>query len=129
VVSDNAPDGSTWKPEDFRRRRPGKKQFRRFVSLGSALPRVIKRLKLQDTVAEQRLIAAWASVVGEKVAGHTKPLYVERKTLVVAVDNPSWMTQLVFLKPEIMRKLAARGGAGLVSDLRFVPERSRPSSP
>jgi predicted nucleic acid-binding Zn ribbon protein len=96
------------------------------VSLRSALPRVIKGLKLQDTVAQQRVIAAWPAAVGEKVVAHTRALYIERKVLVVAVNSPAWMTQLAFLKPQILRKLAARGGQGLVEDLRFVPERSRP---
>ncbi|MBM3323467.1 DUF721 domain-containing protein [candidate division WOR-3 bacterium] len=116
-------------PGSPRRGRAGRKPLRRFQRLGSVLPRVVKGLKLQDAVAEQQVVAAWPECVGAKVAEHTRALYVERESLVVAVDSPAWMTELSFLRPQILAQLAKRTGPGLVRDLRFVPGRSRSSSP
>ncbi len=109
--------------------RTGRRLRGRFQHLGSVLPKVVKGLKLQGAVVEQQVVAAWPECVGDKVAQHTRALYVERKSLVVAVDSPAWMTQLAFLRPQILARLAEKKGPGLVEDLRFVPERSRPSSP
>lgn len=44
--------------------------------------------------------------------------------MVVAVDSPAWLTQLTFLKPELLKKVAGRVGKGRVSDLQFVLARA-----
>ncbi len=116
-------------PDSRRRGRAGRKPSRRFQRLGSVLPRVVKGLKLQDAVVEQQVVAAWPECVGARVAEHAQALYVERKSLVISVDSPAWMTELAFLRPQILARLEERLGAGLVEDLRFVPGRSRPASP
>jgi predicted nucleic acid-binding Zn ribbon protein len=81
---------------------------------------VLRRLGLDKELAAQRAVTIWPEVVGAKVAAHTKALAVEDKTLLVAVDGPVWMTQLVFLKAALMRKLCGRVGPGLIADIRFV---------
>ncbi len=45
---------------------------------------------------------------------------VDGKTLVIVVDGPAWITQLRFLKPQLLKKIDARVGKGLITDLRFV---------
>jgi predicted nucleic acid-binding Zn ribbon protein len=108
-------------PDESRRHRPSAKYYRRFRTVGSVLPKVVKRLKLQDTLAVQPAVNRWPEIVGDKVARHTHARSVDGKTLIVAVSSPVWMTQLTFLKPRILEKIAARIGKGLITDIRFVP--------
>ncbi len=92
---------------------------RKFHRLGEVLPRVMKRLNLDRVVQEQRVVEVWPEVVGEKIAQHTRATSMQRGVLLVLVDNPGWMTQLTFLKPELLRKLAPRARKGIVKDIRF----------
>ena len=93
---------------------------RRFRSVGSVLPRVLKGLKLDKVLAAQPAVDSWPQIAGPKTAEHTRAVEVDGKTLVVVVDSPAWMVQLRFLKPQLIKKIDARVGRGLITDLRFV---------
>ena len=98
--------------------RPGR--FRKFRSVGSVLPRVLKGLKLDKVLAAQPAVDLWPQIAGPKTAEHTWAVEVDRKTLVIIVDGPAWSAQLRFLKPQLIKKIDARIGKGLITDLRFV---------
>ena len=98
--------------------RPGR--YRKFRSVGSVLPRVLKGLKLDKVMAAQPAVNLWPEVVGPKTAEHTRAVEVDGSTLVVVVDSPAWIAQLRFLKPQLLKKIAGRVGQGLVADVRFV---------
>jgi predicted nucleic acid-binding Zn ribbon protein len=84
------------------------------------LPRVLKGLKLDKVLAAQPAVTLWPEIAGAKTAARTRAVEVERSTLVVVVDSPAWMTQLRFLKPQLLKKIEMRVGRGLVKDIRFV---------
>lgn len=90
------------------------------VSVGRLLPRALRRLDLDRVVEEQHLVSLWPSVVGEKIAAHTTALDLKRGVFRVAVDSQGWMTQLMFLKPQLLRKLVGRARKGAVKDIRFT---------
>jgi len=93
---------------------------RRFRSVGSVLPRVLKGLKLDKMLAAQPAVDLWPEIAGPKTAEHTRAVEVDGKTLVIVVDSPPWIVQLRFLKPQLLRKVAGRVGKGLIDDMRFV---------
>jgi predicted nucleic acid-binding Zn ribbon protein len=95
-------------------------RFRKFRSVGSVLPRVLKGLKLDKVLAAQPAVDLWPQIAGPKTAEHTRAVEVDGKTLVIVVDGPAWMTQLRFLKPQLIKKIDGRMGKGLITDLRFV---------
>ena len=98
--------------------RPAK--YRKFRSVGSVLPRVLKGLKLDKVLAAQPAVTFWPEIAGPKTAEHTRALEVDGNTLVIVVDSPAWIAQLRFLKPQLLKKIAGRVGKGLILDLRFV---------
>jgi predicted nucleic acid-binding Zn ribbon protein len=98
----------------------------RLASLGQLLPRAVKNLRLGSVVEEQRLLALWPDVAGAKLAEHTRAVSLDRGVLVVAVDDPGWLAQLVFLKPKLLAKVAGRVKKGAVKDLRFTLGRTGP---
>jgi len=93
---------------------------RKFRSVGSVLPRVLKGLKLDKVLAAQPAVNLWPQIAGPKTAEHTRAVEVDGKTLVIVVDSPPWSAQLRFLKPQLLKKIDARVGKGLITDLRFV---------
>jgi predicted nucleic acid-binding Zn ribbon protein len=95
-------------------------RYRKFRSVGSVLPRVLKGLKLDKVLAAQPAVTLWPEIAGAKTAAHTRAAEIDDGTLVVVVDSPAWMTQLRFLKPQLLKKIEARIGRGLIKDIRFV---------
>lgn len=93
---------------------------KRFFTIGELLPRVMKRLGMADKLTVYRAVADWPAIVGETIARHAIAQKVEGNTLVVLVDTPAWMTQLFFLKADILNKVAQHIGTGLLTDIRFV---------
>ena len=59
------------------------------------------------------VFSRWEQLVGPAVARHTRPLRLEGGTLVVAVDQPAWATQVRVLAPGILARLTERTGERL----------------
>lgn len=94
-------------------------RLRRFSKVGSCLPGVLRRLGLADIVAAQRAVVLWPEIAGKRVAAHCRAVDVEGKTLIVEVDSPVWLTELVFLKGTMLKAICRRIGGGLVTDVKF----------
>lgn len=98
-------------------------RLRRFRSVGEVLPKVLAKFDLEKVVAGQKAVEAWPGVVGEQIARHARAVGFEQGKLLVVVDNPGWMTQLKYLKPKLIAKLAGLARKGVVSDIRFMLSR------
>jgi hypothetical protein len=96
--------------------------------LSGAMRRALKGLNLDQRMKEARAMALWPDVVGEMLAARTRPLHVNRGTLVVAVASSAWAQQLSLLKPQLIAKLAERVGPNVIRDLRWRtgPQESLP---
>jgi predicted nucleic acid-binding Zn ribbon protein len=56
------------------------------------------------------LFAQWRSIVGDAVADHATPKRLEKRRLVVEVDDPAWATQLKFLESQLLTTLREHAG-------------------
>jgi predicted nucleic acid-binding Zn ribbon protein len=70
-----------------------------------------------------RLAAAWAEVVGPRLAGETAPVSLEGGVLVVAATTGPWGAQARFLAEEIGRRANAALGEEAVRAVRVVVRR------
>lgn len=61
--------------------------------------------------------SCWEEIVGGDVAAHLSPRNLRGTTLVVAVDQGAWATQLAFLSEAILSGLAERLGPSVVERL------------
>ncbi len=80
---------------------------------------MLKSLHLDRMLAEQPAVELWPQAAGEAIAQHARALTIDNGVLTVAVDGAGWLTQLVYLRPELVRRLNALAGRQLVSDIRF----------
>ena len=69
--------------------------------VGESLDRVAASLGLDSS-----LVTRWAELVGASVAEHTRPRALRDGTLLVAVDDPAWATQLRWLEADLLARLA-----------------------
>jgi len=70
-----------------------------------------------EDVAVGSVIGRWREVVGEQIAEHCSPESFEHGRLTIRTDSTAWATNLRLLLPELMTRLAADLGDGVVEDV------------
>lgn len=71
-------------------------------------------------VAEGSVFAQWATVVGDQIAEHATPSTLNEGVLTVEAESTAWATQLRMVQAQILAKIAAAAGDGVVTSLRIV---------
>lgn len=71
-------------------------------------------------VAEGTVFGHWAGVVGEDIAAHAQPVKLENGVLSVAAESTAWATQLRLLQAQLLAKISAAVGPGVVRSLRIA---------
>jgi hypothetical protein len=80
------------------------------VTLSASLDGVVKSLRGPSRRAVGGLFGRWGDAVGAQVADHVRPLKLDGGVLTVEVDDPAWATQIKFLTPMIIERLASVAG-------------------
>ena len=104
-----AADPPAWRP---RTRRP--------VRLGEVLERTVEALGLRSRLDERRVREAWAGIVGEGVAEHSRPLTLKHGRLTVAVPDSVWMHELSLIRHRLVPQLNVRLGRTAVREIRLT---------
>lgn len=105
-----------WEAMDDDGRRPP-------VPVAEGLDRALRALGLPPAAAVQAVFGRWTEMVGERVADHARPVSIDGGRLLVVVDEPGWATQLRYLEADLVRRVAAVAGPGVVTgvDVRVRP--------
>lgn len=98
-----------------RRRRPRRDDPER---LGAAIEGLIDSQGWQEPAAAGSLFGRWAEIVGRDLALHTRPDSLADGELTVSADSTAWATQLRLLAPQLVRRLNAELGHGMVRHVR-----------
>jgi predicted nucleic acid-binding Zn ribbon protein len=88
-------------------------------SVGEVLERLFNKLSIDKKLKEVNALKLWEEVTGEKISRHSLPLFVRQGNLFVRVDNSGWLTQLTYLKREIISKLNERLGGESIKNIYF----------
>jgi predicted nucleic acid-binding Zn ribbon protein len=51
------------------------------------------------------VFSGWAEVVGDHLARHARPVALRRGVLILAVDNPAWVTELRYLEADLLQRI------------------------
>lgn len=84
------------------------------------VPQMLLRASDSDEAREQAVFAAWVIVVGGPIRKVTTPVRLERKTLIVAVPDATWRTQLMGMRGQALFKLNSVLGAPVVTTIEYV---------
>ncbi len=71
-------------------------------------------------VAEGEVFALWSTVVGEQIAAHSGPTALRDGVLHVKAESTAWATQLRMVQSQLLAKIAAAVGDGVVKSLRIT---------
>lgn len=91
--------------------------------ISESLDRVAQGLGAPPATALRAVFNQWATVVGDDLAQHSRPLSLVGGTLVVAVDHPAWATSLRYVGDALLARLDEKAGPGVVTrvDVRVRP--------
>jgi len=90
------------------------------VPIGDALAEVGEELGLAEPRVIGVLSARWPEIVGHAVAEHARLRALRGSTLTIAVDSGPWATQLRYLEADVLARVAALVGDGVVDSVRVV---------
>ncbi|MFP1155214.1 DUF721 family protein [Mycobacterium sherrisii] len=71
-------------------------------------------------VAEGTVFGHWAAVVGQQIADHATPTALHDGVLSVAAESTAWATQLRMIQAQLLAKIAAAVGNGVVTSLKIT---------
>jgi predicted nucleic acid-binding Zn ribbon protein len=111
----------TWKPLPAQ---PGQDNPK---PLGASLDRLNESLGAPSNHVLRTVFGRWEDVVGHALASHATPLSIREGTLVIAVSDVSWATELRWLATELLEKFAAVVGEPVASrvEIRILPASTR----
>ncbi len=95
----------------------------------SVLERTLKGLEIDLPIRTHAIWGAWEEIVGEGVAGQTRPRAVRNGILFIDVSHSTWVQQLQFLKPTLLEKINTFLGTASIQDIRFKLGRIPPVRP
>lgn len=71
-------------------------------------------------VAEGTVLAQWPEVVGDQIAEHAQPTALRDGVLSISAESTAWATQLRMVQAQVLAKIAAAVGDGVVTSLRIT---------
>lgn len=71
-------------------------------------------------VAEGAVLGQWSSVVGHQIADHATPTALNDGVLSVTAESTAWATQLRLMQAQLLAKIAAAVGHGVVISLKIT---------
>jgi predicted nucleic acid-binding Zn ribbon protein len=88
--------------------------------LGSVTRDLARRRGWSTQVAQGMVFGQWETVVGEQIAAHASPTALHDCVLTVSAESTAWATQLRLVQAQLLAKIAAAVGDGVVTSLRIV---------
>jgi predicted nucleic acid-binding Zn ribbon protein len=88
--------------------------------LGAATQDLAKTRGWSPRVAEGTVFGLWQTVVGEQIAEHATPTALREGVLSVSAESTAWATQLRMVQAQLLAKIAAAVGDGVVTSLKIV---------
>ncbi|OBG61762.1 MULTISPECIES: DUF721 family protein [unclassified Mycobacterium] len=88
--------------------------------LGRLARDLAKKRGWSAQVAEGTVLGNWASVVGQQIADHATPTALSDGVLSVAAESTAWATQLRMIQSQLLAKIAAAVGNGVVTQLKIT---------
>jgi predicted nucleic acid-binding Zn ribbon protein len=89
-------------------------------TLGAVTRDLAKTRGWSSRVAEGTVFGQWQTVVGEQIASHATPTALREGVLSVSAETTAWATQLRMVQAQLLAKIAAAVGDGVVTSLRIV---------
>ncbi len=89
-------------------------------TLGALAAGIARQRGWDGKVAEGTVFGRWSHVVGADIASHATPTTLVDGVLHVAAESTAWATQLRLMQAQVLAKINAAVGPGLVTKLSIT---------
>ena len=104
-----------------------KKKVSTGTPLTEVLSALLKKLQAEGLPSREEVSEIWKRLAGESAAASSWPRRLNRRRLVVEVENSGWMHELRMSKAPLQEGLIELLGAGRVKELSFrIGEKKEP---
>ena len=86
--------------------------------LGASLDDLVREQRWEATVRSAGLSARWDQIVGAEIAAHCRPERLSDGELSCVAESTAWATQIRLLNRQMLERIAAAVGPGVVRSLR-----------
>jgi hypothetical protein len=90
------------------------------IELTKILPKLLLNVGDNEEAREQAVCAAWVAASGTGVSKVTAPVRLEKKTLIIAVSDDTWRTQLRAISGQLVFKINAVLGSPTIARLDLI---------
>lgn len=90
-----------------------------FTVLRKVLENVMRQQDFKGDIEAYKVFSIWEDIVGPKVGAHTRPSKIADRVLYIEVDDHLWLTQLKYMKRDILRKIEKSVKAGIFNDVKM----------
>lgn len=87
--------------------------------LGRLMSRLAAERGWSEKLTDSKVFGQWAVLVGEEVAEHAQPVALKDGELTVRATSTAWATQLRLLQGQLLSRIAASVGHGVVKRMRI----------
>lgn len=98
------------------------------VRIGGLLAQLAEGLGIEHPIESANLFFKWEAIVGAEVAAKCRPTAIKNGVLKVGTSSAAWASELKYLAPELIKRVNAELGKGVVKEIRPWVD-TRPSRP
>ncbi|WP_278313966.1 DciA family protein [Lolliginicoccus levis] len=88
-------------------------------ALGSLANQIAKQRGWSGQISGGSVISHWERIVGPDIAEHATPVRLEAGLLSIETVSTAWATQLRYMQSQVLARIAASVGHGVVTTLRI----------
>ena len=86
--------------------------------LGVVVDALVRDRDWERTLTTAGLLPRWTEIVGEDIAEHCRPERLQDGELILIAESTAWATQLRLLARQLLGRIAAEVGPGVVTKLK-----------
>ena len=90
-----------------------------FSTVRGVVEKVLKKYRLTGDLDAYKVFRLWPELVGERISTHARPVRIDKFTLFIEVDDPLWLTQLKYMKTDVLERIDTSIKAGVLKDVKF----------
>jgi len=89
-------------------------------TLKSAINKAVRNAGVEKALKQESAVFLWEEVVGQTVSNVTRAEKVDKGTLTVKTESPTWRQELHMQKKEIIDKINKKIGSKAIKEIRFI---------
>ncbi|HHT46062.1 MAG TPA: DUF721 domain-containing protein [Firmicutes bacterium] len=89
-------------------------------TIGPAIDNFLEKYGLKKQLQARKYLSAWDKIVGPKISRHARPLTINKKKLIVEVNDSNWLYHLTMLKGRIIKDFNQEFHEEIISEIKFI---------